>query len=86
MTSILVNEQSFFSGFLYGVRFNTPLDSDIDFIVLKSYTTCVYCYSSAGPLEVDIKSAVVEDTYGTCFVCCLLSVIVIPAIINYTRK
>ena len=62
MTSVLVNEQSFFPDFLYGVRFNTPLDSDIDFIVLKSYTTYVYCYSCAGPLEVDIKSAVVEPS------------------------
>ena len=59
--------------FLYGFQFNTPLNSDINFIVLKSYTTYVYCYSSTGPLEVDIKSTVVEHTYDTYFVCYLLS-------------
>ena len=52
---------------IFEFQFNAPLNSDIDFIILKSYTmyvhTYIYCYSSAA-LEVDIKSAVVEHTFA----------------------
>ena len=77
------NEESFFPDLLYEFQFNPPLNSDIEKVTLHTY---VYCYSSVGPLEVDIEPAAVEHMYGTCFFCCLLSVVAIPAITRQMFK
>ena len=39
--SLNQDEKSFFLHFLVYFQFHSLLDADIDFIVLKSYTTCI---------------------------------------------